>query len=136
LTPQFIGIALAVLAILVAAVALARIFFSKKPTPEEVERLRRLQINEQGKLGDGEILDVDPATWSITYAYSVAGVGYTAAQDATGLQAQLPADPMTMIGPVAIKFVPKNPANSIIVCEDWSGLRQTGRNGGGTIAKA
>jgi hypothetical protein len=127
LKPEFIGIALAALGIVVAAFAIVRIFFTKKPGPEELERLRRLHIHEQGKLGDAEIIDVDPATWTITYSYCVAGVGYTAAQDVTALHGLLPADPMTLIGPVAIKFVPKNPANSIVLCEGWSGLRQISR---------
>jgi len=127
LKPEFIGIALSALAIVLVAGVVVRIFFARKPAPEEVERLRRLQIHEKGKLGDAEIIDVDPATWSITYSYSVAGVGYTAVQDATTMQAMLPSEPMSMIGPVAIKFIPNNPANSIILCEDWSGLRQIGR---------
>jgi hypothetical protein len=74
-------------------------------------------------MGDGEIVDVE--TGLIVYSYSVAGMGYTASQDITGLQASLPADLMTLVGPVRIKFDPRNPANSIVVCEEWSGLRQT-----------
>ena len=35
----------------------------------------------------------------------------------------LPEDPDRLIGPVYMKYTPRNPANSIIVCEQWSGLR-------------
>jgi hypothetical protein len=72
-------------------------------------------------MGDGEIIDVEG--FSIMYSYSVAGVGYTATQDAIDLRDKLPRDLLSMIGPVGIKFDPRNPANSIVFCEQWSGLR-------------
>ena len=96
-------------------------FLRRRPTPEEIERLRRLTVHREGKLGDGEILDVEGS--SIVYSYSVAGVVYTASQDATTLEEKLPADRMSMVGPVSVKFNPRNPANSIVLCEEWSGLR-------------
>ena len=36
---------------------------------------------------------------------------------------QLPAEPDRLIGVVSLKYSPKNPANSILICEEWSGLR-------------
>jgi len=39
------------------------------------------------------------------------------------LQALLPSNPMSVIGPAQVKFDPRNPANSIVLCEEWSGLR-------------
>ena len=87
----------------------------------KIERLRRLMINRLGKLGDGQILDVEGDL--IVYSYSVAGVVYTASQDTTNLEQKLPADRMSMVGPVSVKFDPRNPANSIVLCEEWSGLR-------------
>lgn len=107
--------------VVVAAGALAWRFLRRRPTPEEIERLRRTEINRIGKMGDGEILDVEDA--SIAYSYTVAGVLYTTAQDASTLQEKLPPDRMSMVGPVIIKFDPRNPANSIVLCEEWSGLR-------------
>lgn len=101
-------------------------FLRRRPTPEELERLRRLGIHQKGKLADGQIVDVDGA--SILYSYSVAGVLYSTTQDATALRESLPVDPMSMVGPVMIKFDPRNPANSIILCEEWSGLRQRARH--------
>jgi hypothetical protein len=96
-------------------------YLRRRPTPEEIERLRRLMINRLGKLGDGQILDVEGDL--IVYSYSVAGVVYTASQDTTNLEQKLPADRMSMVGPVSVKFDPRNPANSIVLCEEWSGLR-------------
>ncbi len=72
-------------------------------------------------MGDGEIIDINGN--SLIYSYSVAGVNYTAAQDATELRAMLPPDPMSLLGPISLKFDPRNPANSIVLCEQWSGLR-------------
>lgn len=95
----------------------------KRPSPDELERRRRMHINQTGKMGDGEIVDVAKESWSIVYSYTVAGVVYTASQDLTALQSALPEDLMTMVGPVSIRFDPRNPANSIVICENWSGLR-------------
>ena len=111
--------------IAVALVAIIAVFLllrrSNRPTPEEIERRRRLAIQAGGKMGDGEIIDVNGN--SLLYSYSVAGVNYTASQDATELRAMLPPDPMSLLGPISLKFDPRNPANSIVLCEQWSGLR-------------
>jgi hypothetical protein len=96
-------------------------WFRKKPGPDELERRRRMLIHQTGKLSDGEILDVDGLL--ILYSYSVAGVSYTVSQDATAIETLLPADRMSMVGPVLIKFIPRNPANSIVLCEGWNGVR-------------
>jgi len=109
-------------AILLAGGVAVRRYLGSRPAPEEMERRRRVTIYRNGKMGDGEIIDLDGA--SIVYSYSVAGVSYTASQDLTGLPATLPPDPLAMIGPVAIRFDPRNPANSIVMCEEWSGVRK------------
>jgi len=116
---------LLVLVILIAVAAIAWLRLRKRPTPREIERQRRLEIHREGKIGNGQIIDVmtEPEAASIVYSYSVAGVIYTASQDVTDLQDKLPADRMSMIGAVSVKFVPRNPANSIVLCEEWTGLR-------------
>jgi hypothetical protein len=122
--PSAGAVAICALVLLLAAIAfVARKYLSRGPAPDELERRRRLTIYREGKMGDGEIIDVETAVVSIVFSYSVAGVVYTASQDAAALRSMLPQDLMTMIGPVSIKFDPRNPANSIILCEDWSGLR-------------
>lgn len=115
-------LALIAFAVVLAAGAIAWRYLRRRPTPEEIERLRRLGIHRTGKVGDGEIEDVEGAV--IAYSYSVSGVLYTTSQDASSLQEKLPADRMSMIGPVSVKFDPRNPANSIVLCEEWSGLRK------------
>ena len=121
--PQYGAEALAVVIFLAGAFALIR-RFRNRVSPAELEKRRRLSIHQHGKLGDGEIIDLDGAT--IFYSYTVAGVGYTTSQDLSALEALLPADRTTLIGPVAIKFLTQNPANSIVLCEDWAGLRFRG----------
>ena len=93
----------------------------KERSPERRELKRRLFLNQRGRLGDALITE---ATESIIYyAYSVHGVHYTASQDITALRDQLPAEPERLIGTANLKYAVRNPANSILVCEGWSGLR-------------
>jgi hypothetical protein len=122
--PEVIWAAVGALVIVVAVVVYAvRNYLRGRPTPEELERRRRGTLHRLGKMGDGEIIDVEAASALIVYSYSVAGVIYTASQDMAALQSFLPKDVMTMVGAVSVKFDPRNPANSIVLCEDWSGLR-------------
>jgi hypothetical protein len=100
---------------------LARHLFRRRIAPDELEKRRRASVNKNGKLGDGEIIDIDGA--AVFYSYYVAGVGYTTSQDVAALEALLPSDRLAIIGPVSVKFLPANPANSIVLCEEWSGLR-------------
>jgi hypothetical protein len=106
--------------VLIAVVQALRISMKKRPTPDDLERRRRDSINRNGKLGDGEILDIHGT--AIIFSYEIAGVGYTASQDLSALESLLPEGPASLIGPVSVKFDPRNPANSIVVCEHWSGL--------------
>ena len=91
-------------------------------TPEKRERKRRLNVNRNGRLGDAMISEATDET--LYYFYSVRGVHYTASQDVSKLRKYLPADPHRLIGVAGLKYSSKNPANSILVCEEWSGLRE------------
>ena len=96
----------------------------RKPSPEEIERRRRAAIHAHGKLGDGDVIEVEGV--AVLYSYSVRGVGYTASQDVSVFESTLPENTVELIGPVLVKFDPRNPANSIVICEEWNGL--TGRS--------
>jgi len=92
--------------------------------PEKREKRRRLHVHRIGRLGDALILE---ATESLLYySYSVHGVEYNASQDIAALRDLLPAEPGRLVGMANLKYSPKNPANSILICEDWSGLRVKG----------
>ena len=94
-----------------------------RKTPQELERIRRLTVNHSGRMGDGMITDVSDGI--LFYSYSVRGVEIAASQDVTTLRELLPADFSTLIGPVTLKFMPKNPFDSIVICEEWSGFRKS-----------
>jgi hypothetical protein len=93
-------------------------FFEK---PAKREQRRRLTVHERGRLGEAYILDTDEA--SLFYSYSVRGVQYQACQDISALLDHLPAAPERLLGQARVKYLLDNPANSILLCEDWSGLR-------------
>jgi hypothetical protein len=92
-------------------------------TPERREQKRRLEVHRQGRLGEATITEATES--ALYYSYSVRGVQYTASQDITALRARLPASPERLIGMASLKYAPNNPANSILICEEWSGLRLT-----------
>ena len=108
-----LGVALAVL----LAVAGYRAWQRSRITPEERERVRREALAASGKMGDGSLVDIRDNL--VFYSYHVGGVEYTASQDVGTL---LPSG-IPMAGPVAVKYDARNPANSIVVAEQWSGLR-------------
>ena len=117
---SLLAVGLGALALL-AGVGLLWKLLRRQPTPEEIERRRRDHIQINGKIGDGEIIDVDGSI--IMYCYSVGGVEYTVGQDVSALTAMLPEDRMRMVGPASLMYDPKNPPNSIVLCEVWNGLR-------------
>ena len=80
-------------------------------------------MNQYGRLGDAMITEVLDHT--IFYSYSLSGVVYTASQDVSDLKEMLPDEPERLVGQVSLKYIARNPANSIIMCEEWSGLRPT-----------
>jgi hypothetical protein len=97
------------------------LFFRLRKNPPDREQRRRLAVNLHGRLGDAMITEVQDNV--IFYEYSVRGVVYTASQDVSKLREHIPIDPDRLIGPVGLKYSSQNPANSIIICEQWSGLR-------------
>lgn len=113
-------IALCVLSAALIALAIV-IALRVRGTPEKRERKRRLMVHREGRLGDALITESSENT--LYYSYSVGGVQYTASQDISALRDRLPAEPERLIGHVSLKYATNNPANSILICEEWSGLR-------------
>ena len=95
--------------------------------PEARERKRRLGVHKIGRLGDALITEASEDT--IYYSYSVRGVQYTASQDIRALRNHVPPDPERLIGHASLKYATNNPANSILLCEEWSGLRMPAASG-------
>ena len=59
----------------------------------------------------------------VSYSYAISGVTYHTAQDITGLESQIKFERLVTGQPASIKYDPANPTDSIIVADDWSGLR-------------
>jgi len=93
--------------------------------PEKRERKRRLELHQHGRLGDALITEASEEM--LYYSYSVGGVQYEASQDVRGLRELLPPEPERLIGPASLKYSSRNPANSMLICEEWSGLRAPSR---------
>jgi hypothetical protein len=116
---------------------MARVRFPRwrRKDPAELERLRRLDVNKRGRISAGRVVDLLESETAglrsclVVYSYEVAGVTYEAAQDVTALP-EIAAIALSASGRSAsVKFDPKRPGNSIIACEEWSGLenREQGR---------
>jgi hypothetical protein len=100
-------------------------YIKGRPNAAELERRRRMGLHSRGKMGDANLLEFREHV--AFYTYDIAGVEYSACQDLAGLEPLLPADRWSTIGPACIKYDPRNPANSIVLCEGWSGLRVANR---------
>lgn len=97
-------------------------------SPEEIERLRRVHVNACGRIGVGEIVGLvepvpdGPAGPVLLYDYEVAGVTYEAAQDVSALPEIATAARFLPGQTTNLKYDPKQPSNSILVCEEWCGI--------------
>jgi hypothetical protein len=109
---------LGVLVILLAIIAV-RAWLRSRISPDEKERRRRLMLLSAGKRGDANLVDIHDDL--LVYRYAVRGVEYTASQDVSGLRPFVP-DGVASLGPICVKYDPRNPANSIVLAEEWSGL--------------
>ncbi len=121
-------------------------FFRPSSDPEEAERKRRLHLNQIGRIAEGQVVELlqhpaeeRPAQKGlfgskarplagrsrhiVSYTYSISGVTYQTGQDITGLESQVRLERLVAGQPASIKYDPSNPVDSILVADDWSGLR-------------
>ena len=71
-------------------------------------------------MGDASLVEIRDDL--VFYSYAVRGVEYTASQDVSRLARRVPND-LSAMGSVSVKYDPRNPANSIVIAEEWTGLR-------------
>jgi hypothetical protein len=113
------------------------IVLKRRIPPAERERRRRLAVMKTGRMGDAMITDVQEE--ALYYTYLVRGVEYIASQDISTLRNLLPENLGLLVGPATLRYTPRNPANSILLCEEWSGVRThsvaAGNGNGGEAAK-
>jgi hypothetical protein len=118
---EYISLALGALLVAIVAALGYRAWKLSRVTPEERERRRRAVLAATGKMGDAMLVEFRDN--NLFYSYFVRGVEYTASQEVSALTDRLP-DDLSSVGPVSVKYDPRNPANSIVVAEEWSGLRK------------
>jgi len=133
--------------IAIGAFSFVRLFGRAKDL-EDQERERRSYLNRIGRIVDGQVLEIvekasgeasatlsffgkrgsaekqkAPSRKMLLYTYSISGVTYEAAQDITGLEEQACLERVVAGQPVGVRYDPANPSNSILIADDWSGLR-------------
>ena len=128
--PQVYGTAAA---LALGAGAIFYLVFRKKPSNDELERQRREALVRVGRIIDGTVFDTADLTEEesgrhggmqlIMYKYEVSGVVYECSQDVSTLGDYLDIHAMRLDFPCSVRYNPHQPANSIIVAETWSGLR-------------
>jgi hypothetical protein len=103
---------------------------SRRPDAEEIERRRRERLASMGRIVDGRIVDarsldgeesISPTPEVLFYSYRLAGVTYNCAQDVSRLPEQVRG--WMLDQPVSVRYDVRNPGNSIVLAEAWSGLR-------------
>jgi hypothetical protein len=126
--------------VLIAALAgvVLWLVFRKRPTAEELERARRHFLAQSGRLVDGMLLDVyeinsEEGTENgaeggrtltmLLYSYRISGVNYESSQDITGMSGAVDTAQIRVGFPCSTRYQPGNPQNSIVVAEEWTGLR-------------
>jgi hypothetical protein len=135
-------------AALLAGVAMIVYAFLRPAVDQEAEeRKRRLHLNQIGRIAEGQVVelvehppeskkarkglfganarplaDMGPRHL-VSYSYAISGVTYHTAQDITGLESQVRLERLVPGQPASIKYDPSNPVDSILVADDWSGLR-------------
>ena len=99
-----------------------------EPSAEEIERSRRDYLAATGRIVDGSITEThwiadapEPTPAVLVYRYRIAGVTYDAAQDVLPLGRLVRGVRVDL--PVQVRFDPRNPGDSIVVAESWTGLR-------------
>ena len=110
----------------------------RRPSPGELERRRRTQIAATGRITDGYLTDAGalhgstddlpahpdgsaPTPQVLFYSYKLAGVTYNCAQDVSTLAERIRG--LQLDQPIQVRYDARNPGNSIVVAEEWSGLR-------------
>lgn len=105
---------------------------------EEQERVRREWLNKIGRITDGTVIDVQEipsnghrskknaphSSTMLIYKYDVAGVSYEASQDVTYLRQWINLQSCRLGLPTSVRYDPHNPGNSMVISENWMGLRQ------------
>jgi hypothetical protein len=116
---ELVTLGLAGVLLVLLALILYRAWKHSRITPEERELRRCAALAANGKMGDATLVEIRDDL--VFYSYGVRGVEYTASQDISRLKNLMPGD-LSVVRSVSVKYDPKNPANSIVIAEMWTGL--------------
>jgi hypothetical protein len=115
--------------------ALLGVYFLLRRKPKSadaLERERRAWLEGTGRITDGTVIDVQElpaennghASVMLIYKYDVAGVSYECSQDVTYLRQWINLHSCRLGLHTSVKYDPLNPGNSLVISENWMGLRQ------------
>ena len=117
-------------AVTVVGLGVAYVLRSRRKTAEQMERERRQRISLHGRIIDGTVIDAQEVAGAdgnslqmLIYRYDVSGVSYEASQDITHLRQFVDIHTCQIGLPSSVKYDPQNPGDSIVISEEWSGLR-------------
>jgi hypothetical protein len=103
----------------------------KKPTAEELEGQRRDSLVKSGRIVDGMLLDVCEVDAEdgrkltlVLFSYRIGGVDYECSQDITNMAEVVDPKRIQLGLPCSVRYQPGNPQNSVVVAEQWTGLRE------------
>ncbi len=116
------GLALGGVALLAVGAYLAWRMLRTPLTAEQREQRRRLTVDARGRISNATLVEVRGSL--VSYRYQVGGVEYVASQDLSALSNLLPTDLTGLSGHASVKYLPENPANSIVASERWCGLHR------------
>ncbi|HEX3987310.1 MAG TPA: DUF3592 domain-containing protein [Acidobacteriaceae bacterium] len=119
--------------------AVTYLVLRRRPTAEEIERERRAELVRSGRIMDGTILDISEseappapdqpaAIHYILYKYEIGGVAYESSQDVSALRDLVNPTELRLGFPCSVRYDIHRPENSIVVAENWSGLRDTAQS--------
>ncbi len=104
----------------------------RRPTADEIELARRQFLSRSGRLVDGMFLDITEMTADdgttrtlLIFSYRISGVDYQCSQDVTAMRDTFNPTDLRAGFPCTVRYQPGNPHNSILIAEEWSGLRST-----------
>src|SRR5260370_38018858 len=89
-------------------------------TAEERERRRCAHLVAMGKITDATLVEIRESL--VFYSHGVRGIEYTASQDLARVLGETAAH-FAGVSSMSVKYDPRNPANSLVMAEDWSGRR-------------
>lgn len=152
--PHVVGTLAALVACISGATAY--LILRRRPSAEEIERERRAQLVRIGRIIDGTILDVsedspefagadgfreviadtsspgltEGSHWTaprfVLYKYEIGGVVYECSQDISTLRDYVRSEDLRLSFPCSVRYDVRRPENSIVIAENWSGLRGAG----------